>query len=67
MIQSTILRAAGRLRHVIRPRERDDPGLGRRLSPLGVLNDLADVEVELGGKLLADSPNFLDNRIMEHR
>jgi len=33
---------------------------------LGILNDLANIEVELGGKLLAESSNFLDNWIMEH-
>src|SRR6266852_4852011 len=56
----------GRGQRLVRALERDNPGLGCSLSPSGILNDFADVEVELGSKLLADSPNFLDNWIMEH-
>src|SRR6266851_5039777 len=62
----TQIRRPDRQRRLLRQLERDDPGLGCRQSPLGILNDLTDVEVELGGKLLADSPNFLDNWIVEH-
>src|SRR5260370_36914459 len=44
----------GRLQRLARPLERDNPGLGWRLSPSGILTDFADVEVAVGSKLRAD-------------
>jgi len=33
---------------------------------LGILDDLANIIIEFGGKLIANCPNFFDDWIMKH-
>lgn len=54
------------LQRLVRPLKGDYPGLGCSLSFLGILNDLADVKVKLGGQLLPDCSYFFNDWIMKH-
>ena len=44
----------------------DDSCLGCCLAPLRIRDDLANIEIELRGKLLSDGANLVNNRIAEH-
>src|SRR5262245_38716811 len=56
----------GRRQRLFRPLERHDARLGRCLAPLGILHDLADIEVEPGGQLLTNRANVSHDRIANH-